>query len=93
MRAQIPPEAKVAATSFLAPHLLPREELYYIPGGKMHHQADEADYVFIDRRASGLRAEAARGNDILGRLLADPGWEIVDQADDLILLRKRAGAG
>ena len=93
MRAQIPPEAKVAATSFLAPHLLPREELYYIPGGKMHHQADEADYVFIDTRASGLRAEAARGNDILGRLLADPGWEIVDQADDLILLRKRAGAG
>jgi uncharacterized membrane protein len=92
MRAQIPPAAKVAATSFLAPHLLPREELYYIPGGKMHHQADEADYVFIDTRASGLRAEAAKGNDILGELLADPGWEIVDQADDLILLRKRPGA-
>jgi len=88
MRAAIPPSAKVAATSFLAPHLLPREELYYIPAGKMHHQADEADYVFIDRRASGLRAQAQAGNDILGRLLADPTWAVVDEEDDLILLRK-----
>lgn len=90
MRAQIPPEAKVAATSFLAPHLLPRLEIYYIPGGKMHHQPDEADYAFVDARAAGLRAEAARGNDILGRLLADPAWELVEQEDELFLLRKRA---
>jgi uncharacterized membrane protein len=89
MRAEIPPDAKVAATSFLAPHLLPRTELYYIPAGPMHHQADEAEYVFVDRRASGLRDQLALGNDILGRLLADPAWEIVDEADDLILLRKR----
>lgn len=88
MKARIPPEAKVAATSFLAPHLLPRLELYYIPGGKMHHQPEEADYAFIDARASGLRAEAARGNDILGRLRADPQWEVLREADDLILLRK-----
>ena len=89
MRAEIPPDAKVAATSFQAPHLLPRLELFYIPGGKMHHQADEADYVFIDRRAAGLRDQLALGNDILGRLLADPAWEIVDEADELILLRRR----
>ncbi len=89
MRAEIPPDAKVAATSFQAPHLLPRLELFYIPGGKMHHQAEEADYVFIDRRAAGLRDQLALGNDILGRLLADPAWEIVDEADELILLRRR----
>ncbi|HMQ32147.1 MAG TPA: DUF2079 domain-containing protein [Chloroflexaceae bacterium] len=89
MKARIPPEAKVAATSFLGPHLLPRLEIFFIPGGKMHHQPDEADYAFIDARAAGLRAEAARGNDILGRLLADPAWELVDQEDDLFLLRKR----
>jgi uncharacterized membrane protein len=89
MRAAIPPEAKVAATSFQAPHLLPRLELFYIPAGPMHHQADEADYVFIDRRASGLRDQLARGNDILGRLLADPAWEVVDEEDELILLRRR----
>jgi uncharacterized membrane protein len=89
MKAAIPPEATVAATSFLAPHLLPRPEIYFIPGGKMHHQPEEADYAFLDRRAAGLQAEAARGNDILGRLLADPAWKIVDQEDDLILLRKQ----
>jgi hypothetical protein len=55
----------------------------------MHHQADEADYVLIDRRASGLRDQLARGNDILGRLLADPAWETLDEEDDLILLRRR----
>jgi Predicted membrane protein (DUF2079) len=92
MRAAIPPEARVAATSFLAPHLLPRLELYYIPGGKMHHQPDEADYAFIDARAAGLKAEAAQGNDILGRLLASPAWELVDREDDLYLLRKRSPA-
>lgn len=91
MKAMIPPDAKVAATSFLAPHLLPRLELYYIPGGKMHHQPAEADYAFIDRRAAGLRAEAAAGNDILGALLADPAWELLADEDDLVLLRKKAG--
>jgi uncharacterized membrane protein len=89
MKAQIPPEATVAATSFLAPHLLPRFELYFIPGGPMHHQAHEAEYVFIDQRAAGLRAEAERGNDILGTLLADPAWEVLDEEDELILLRRR----
>lgn len=88
MKTQIPPDAVVAATSFLAPHLLPREELYYIPGGKMHHQVDEAEYAFIDTRASGLRAEAARGNDIVARLRADPAWTIVHEEDGLMLFRK-----
>jgi uncharacterized membrane protein len=90
MKALIPPDARVAATSFLAPHLLPRLEIYFIPGGKMHHQPDEADYAFIDRRAAGLRAEAERGNDIVARLLADPRWQVVADEDDLLLL-KRAG--
>jgi hypothetical protein len=89
MKALIPPDAVVAATSFQAPHLLPRAEIYYIPGGPMHHQVDEAEYAFIDTRAAGLRAEAARGNDIVAGLRADPTWEVVAEEDDLILLRKR----
>ncbi len=89
MKAQIPPDATVAATSFLAPQLLPRMELYFIPGGPMHHQPTEAAYAFIDARAAGLRAEAARGNDILANLLASPAWELLDQEDDLFLLRKK----
>lgn len=90
MRAMIPPDATVAATSFLAPHLLPRLELYYIPGGKMHHQVDEAEYAFLDLRASGLRDQAARGNDIVGRLRADPRWTVLYEEDELVLFR-RAG--
>jgi uncharacterized membrane protein len=83
MRAEIPPDAVVAATSFLAPHLLPREELYYIPGGKMHHQIDEAEYAFIDTRASALQ-----GRGIVEALEADPAWQLIDQEDDLMLFHK-----
>jgi len=89
MKEMIPPDAVVAATSFQAPHLLPRTEIYYIPGGPMHHQVDEAEYAFIDARSAALRAEAAKGNDIVARLRADPAWEILAEEDDLILLRKR----
>lgn len=86
MRATIPPDAIVAATSFLAPHLLPREELYYIPGGKMHHQVDEAEYAFIDTRAS-----AIQGSDLVATLRSDPNWELLDEEDDLLLFRQVKG--
>jgi uncharacterized membrane protein len=84
LKAQIPPDAKVAATSFLAPHLIPRLELYYIPGGGMHHQIDEADYAFIDTRAAALQ-----GTGIVEGLRADPQWELLREEDDLLLFRKR----
>lgn len=80
MKSEIPPDASVAATSFLAPHLLPRLHLYYIPGGKMHHQIDEAEYAFIDTRAS-----AIQGLGIVEALEADPRWQLIDQQDDLLL--------
>ncbi len=79
MRQEIPPDAVVAATSFLAPHLLPRR-LYYIPGGKMHHQIDEAAYAFIDTRAS-----AIQGTGVVAALRANPRWQVVDEQDDLVL--------
>jgi uncharacterized membrane protein len=80
MAAQIPADARVAATSFLAPHLLPRDPLYYIPPGKMHHQIDEAQYAFID-----TRAQVLRGTGIVERLRSDPRWRVVDERDDLVL--------
>jgi hypothetical protein len=85
MRQEIPPDAVVAATSFLAPHLLPRT-LYYIPGGKMHHQIAEAAYAFIDTRAS-----AIQGTNIVQALRADPRWQIVDEQDDLVLFHNVGG--
>ncbi|NJM07747.1 DUF2079 domain-containing protein [Candidatus Gracilibacteria bacterium] len=89
MAAQIPLDARVAATSFLAPHLIPRAEIYFIPGGKMHHQIDEAEFAFIDARAATLRQMAAEGNDIVAALQSDPAWQTVDAGDDLYLFRKR----
>lgn len=83
MKAEIPPDAVVAATSFLGPHLLPREELYYIPGGKMHHQIDEAEYAFLDTRAS-----AIQGRGIVEALQNDPRWQLLDAEDDLLLFRR-----
>ncbi len=87
MKAMFPPDATVAATSFLAPHLLPREAIYFIPGGQMHHPIEAAEYAFLDLRAAGLRDQAAQGNDIVGRLRSDPNWEVIHEEDDLILFR------
>jgi uncharacterized membrane protein len=89
LAAQIPPEARVAATSFLAPHLIPRDEIYFIPGGKMHHQIAEAEYAFIDARAATLREMAAEGTDIVANLRSDAAWELVAADDDLYLFRQR----
>ena len=83
MRAMIPPDATVAATSFLAPRLLPRDALYYIPAGKMHHQIDEAQYAFIDTRAAVLV-----GSGIVEGLRADPQWRVIAEEDELILFEK-----
>jgi hypothetical protein len=85
MKARIPPDARVAATSFLGPHLIPREELYFIPGGEMHHQVDEAEYAFIDARAATLQ-----GSGFVEALRADPSWELIDEERELLLFRKRA---
>jgi hypothetical protein len=84
MKARIPPEARVAATSFLGPHLIPRQELYYIPGGEMHHQVDEAEYAFIDARAATLQ-----GTGFVAALRTDPSWELLDEERELLLFRKR----
>ncbi|RRR74498.1 MAG: DUF2079 domain-containing protein [Candidatus Viridilinea halotolerans] len=83
MKAQIPPDAVVAATSFLAPHMLPREKIYFIPGGPMHHPPDLADYVFIDSRAAALQ-----GTGIVEGFRNDPRWRLLDQAEDLLLFER-----
>ncbi|GIV97979.1 MAG: hypothetical protein KatS3mg057_2636 [Herpetosiphonaceae bacterium] len=84
MAAQIPDDAAVAATSFLAPHLLPRQHLYYVPPGPMFPPLEAAEFVFIDTRAAALR-----GTGLVERLRSDPAWDIVDEEADLILFRQR----
>lgn len=85
MAALIPPEASVAATSFLGPRLMPRQYLYYLPDGLMHPEMERADYVFVDARAAVLRERP----DVLERLRNDPRWELIAAEDDLLLYRQR----
>ena len=82
---QIPREAKVAATSFLAPHLLPRRHLFYLPPGPMHHNVDEAEYAFIDTRASVLKEHP----DLLQHLRSSPRWRIIADEDELLLFQQQ----
>jgi hypothetical protein len=83
MKQLIPPDASVAATSFLAPHMIPRQYIFFATGGKMHVPIDAAQYVFLDLRASGLV-----GTEIVPRLRSDPRWQVVLEADDLLLMRQ-----
>src|SRR5262245_22682788 len=82
--ARIPRDASVAATSFLAPRLLPRQHLYYLPPGPMHPPVETADYAFIDMRAAVLE-----DTDLLQKLRSDPRWEVVAEQDDLVLFKQR----
>ena len=82
---RIPREAKVAATSFLAPHLLPRRQLFYLPPGPMHHPVDEAEYAFIDTRAAVLEEHP----DLLRHLRSDPRWRLIAEENDLLLFRQQ----
>lgn len=81
----IPPDGAVAATSFLAPHLLPREQLYYLPNAPMFPSLDNADYLFIDARSAAMRETGQ-----LATFQNDPAWEAIRQQDDLWLFRRRS---
>jgi uncharacterized membrane protein len=82
--ATIPRDASVAATSFLAPHLLPRKHLYYLPPGPMHPSVDQAQYAFID-----TRAQVLKNTDLVEQLRRDPHWEVVAEEDELVLFRQK----
>ncbi len=83
IRAMVPPDASLAVTSFLAPRMMPRRYIYYLPHGPMFPPLERAEYLFIDTRASALQ-----GSDFVARIRAAPEWEIVADADDLLLVRQ-----
>lgn len=83
MRTMVPPDASLAVTSFLAPRMMPRRYIYYLPHGPMFPPLERAEYLFMDTRASALQ-----GSDFVARIRAAPEWEIVVDADDLLLVRQ-----
>ncbi len=83
MRTMVPPDASLATTSFLAPRMMPRRQIYYLPHGPMFPPLERAEYLFIDTRASALQ-----DSDFVAQIRAAPEWEIVADADDLLLVRQ-----
>ncbi|HYP38963.1 MAG TPA: DUF2079 domain-containing protein [Chloroflexia bacterium] len=96
----IPQEAKVAVSSKLAPHLLPRRYIYNFPpaayspynfGPRRSERYTELDYILVDPEASALEVEE---NDIAGKsgltwLAQLPEWERVGEREGLLLFRRR----
>jgi hypothetical protein len=62
---------------------LPRQHLYYLPGGPMHVPVDQAEYAFIDTRAKVLA-----GTNLIERLRNDPQWRVIAEQDDLVLFKQ-----
>ncbi|NJN68267.1 MAG: DUF2079 domain-containing protein [Chloroflexaceae bacterium] len=85
--AQVPPGVPLAASSFLAPHLAQREELFFFPGNQSYPRAylARAEYLVADRHAPGMSQEE---RELLHDYLHRPDWEIVAQEGDFVLLRR-----
>lgn len=86
LRAMVPPDASLAVTSFLAPRMMPREHIYYLPPGPMFPPLERAEYLFIDTRASALR-----GTGFVEEIRSSPQWEILADRADLLLVRQVQG--
>jgi uncharacterized membrane protein len=83
-----PPGVALAASSFLAPHLAQREELFFFPGNRSYPRSyveERADYLVADRKPpSGNKEERA----LLESYLKSPDWILFAQRGDFVLLRR-----
>ncbi|HEX9987762.1 MAG TPA: DUF2079 domain-containing protein [Chloroflexia bacterium] len=96
----VPREAKVAVSSKLAPHLLPRRYIYNFPpaayspynfGPRRSERYSELDYILVDPEASALKEEENKieGKSGLEWLAQLPEWERVAEREGLLLFRRR----
>ena len=83
-----PPDAALAASSFLAPHLAQRQQLYFFPGNGSYprrYVEERAEYLVADRRPpSGNKEERA----LLDSYLHSPLWQLVAERGDFVLLQR-----
>ncbi len=96
----VPLDAKVAASSKLAPHLLPRRYIYNFPpapyspynfGPRKRDDYVNLDYILVDPDASALPFDANQiggktGLDVLNGL---PEWHLVAEKEQLRLYRRQ----
>ena len=82
--ARVPPDAPLAVTSQLAPHVPLRQQLYHFPGNYSYDPAliDRARFVLADRRRDADERAA------IARLAGDPAWRVVAEAGDFVLFER-----
>jgi uncharacterized membrane protein len=82
LAASLPAEAAVSASASLVPHLAHRAYVYVFPS------VEDAEYVFVDLRASPAPTSAGDVYLRLQSLLSSGNWQMSAQTDDLLLLRR-----
>jgi uncharacterized membrane protein len=96
----VPQDAKVAASSKLAPHLLPRQYLYNFPpapyspynfGPRQRADYVELDYILVDSDAAALPFDANKigGQTGLQLLESLPSWHLVTEHEGLRLYKRQ----
>lgn len=86
LAAMVPPDAPLAATSFLAPNMMPRRYIYYFPNSPSFPPIERADYIFIDMRAAALDTDG--GREAMAALHASGRWQLVAERSELQLFRQ-----
>jgi uncharacterized membrane protein len=82
LAASLPTDAAVSASASLVPQLTHRERAYVFPS------IVDADYVFVDLRASPAPTSAGDVYLRLQSLLSNGDWQIAAQTEDLLLLER-----
>jgi hypothetical protein len=96
----VPQDAKVAASSKLAPHLLPRRYLYNFPpapyspynfGPRQRDDYVNLDYILVDSDAAALPFDANKieGQTGLQVLESLPEWHLVTEREGLRLYKRQ----
>jgi uncharacterized membrane protein len=84
MLAQIPPEASVVAQCNIVPHLSRRPAVYQF---YYRDTNPPPDFYLLDTLWRGCAFWFAENDVVLGQVLADPNYAVIDEGDDYILLR------
>jgi hypothetical protein len=82
----VPPDAALAVTSFLAPNMMPRREIFYFPNSPSFPPLERAEYLFIDTRAAALETE--EGRRVMADVRSSGAWQVLADKDELLLLKR-----
>lgn len=106
LRARVAPDARIAASNFLAPHLVNRSTLYLVRYAdeptalrlaqtQNHIEAAYPDalFDFTTETASGIAGGVSYDHSAIVQLLTDPDWGLVAARDGLLHFARQPGEG